>query len=300
MWIHSRENEHIRIRHKDFGDPQHLIAGAEQDREFLIVFEGPLHGLDLSHYGSADVRDSRRRGLRLSRFRRVGFLWVGWHDRVEHCRLCALDRLICKNLSQVADRHAFDASIVFLESNLIENLLSRASIKALGDPGPDDAQLRTIFEAATRAPDHGKLRPSRFFVVRGDARRHLSELFVAGINRREPGAAEPQIAKEREKPLRAPVTIVVVARLTPGHKVPEIEQTLSAGAAAMNILNAVHALGFAAKWVTGANCYDPEFKREFGLDPADQLIGFLHVGTPVEKVDPPARPDPAEFVSEWK
>ena len=62
----------------------------------------------------------------------------------------------------------------------------------------------------------------------------------------------------------------------------------------MNILNAIHALGFAAKWVTGANCYDPEFKREFGLDPTDQLIGFIHVGTPSEKA-PVERPDPAEF-----
>jgi nitroreductase len=189
---------------------------------------------------------------------------------------------------------------VFLESNLMETLLSRASVKALGEPGPDDAQLQTIFEAAMRAPDHGKLRPWLFFVVRGDARKRLSDLFVASVRRREPQATEAQIAKEREKPLRPPVTIAVAARITPGHKVPEVEQLLSAGAAAMNILNAVHALGFAAKWVTGANCYDPGFKRDFGLDPSEQLIGFLHVGTAVEKFDPPARPGPAEFVREWK
>lgn len=182
---------------------------------------------------------------------------------------------------------------------MIHSLLSRASVKSLGEPGPGDAELRTIFEAAVRAPDHGKLRPWRFFVVRGDARRQLSDLFVAGVKRREPGATEAQIEKEREKPLRAPVTIAVAAKIAAGHKIPEIEQTLSAGAAAMNILNAVHALGFAAKWVTGANCYDPEFKREFGLDSTDQLIGFIHVGTPSETPAPGERPDPAEFVIEW-
>jgi nitroreductase len=182
---------------------------------------------------------------------------------------------------------------------VIDTLLSRASAKVFGEPGPRDAELRTIFEAAVRAPDHGKLRPWRFFVVRGDARRHLSELFVAGVKRREPGAAEAQIDKEREKPLRAPVTIVVAAKIVAGHKIPEIEQTLSTGAAAMNILNAVHALGFSAKWVTGANCYDPEFRREFGLDTTDQLIGFIHVGTPTDATAPPSRPDPAEFVIEW-
>jgi len=181
----------------------------------------------------------------------------------------------------------------------MSTLLSRASVKMLGEPGPDDAELRVFFEAAVRAPDHGKLRPWKFYVVRGDARRQLSDLFVAGVKRREPGANEAQIEKEREKPLCAPVTIAVVAKVVVGHKIPAIEQTLSAGAAAMNILNAVHALGFAAKWVTGANCYDPEFKREFGLDATDQLIGFIHVGTPVEKTVPAERPDPAEFVVEW-
>jgi len=181
----------------------------------------------------------------------------------------------------------------------ISTLLSRASVKSLGEPGPGDAELRLIFDAAVRAPDHGKLRPWRFFVVRGDARRQLSDLFVAGVKRREPGANEAQIEKEREKPLRAPVTIAVVAKIVVGHKIPEIEQTLSAGAAAMNILNAVHALGFAAKWVTGANCYDPDFKREFGLDATDHLIGFIHVGTPIEKTVAADRPDPAEFAVEW-
>jgi nitroreductase len=181
----------------------------------------------------------------------------------------------------------------------IATLLSRASVKGLGEPGPGDAELRTIFGAAVRAPDHGKLRPWRFFVVRGDARQRLSDLFVAGVKRREPGAGEAQIEKEREKPLRAPVTIAVVAKIVAGHKIPEIEQELSAGAAAMNILNAIHALGYAAKWVTGANCYDPEFKREFGLAGTDQLIGFIHVGTPIEKPAATERPDPAEFVIEW-
>src|SRR5579862_9188105 len=182
---------------------------------------------------------------------------------------------------------------------VIDTLLSRASVKLLGDPGPCDADLRQIFEAAVRAPDHGKLRPWRFFVVRGDERLHLSDLFVAGLKRREPDANEAQIEKEREKPLRAPVTIAVVAKTIAGHKVPEIEQTLSTGAAAMNILNAIHALGFGAKWVTGANCYDPEFKRDFGIDAADQLIGFIQVGTPSEKNALADRPDPAGFVIEW-
>jgi len=169
----------------------------------------------------------------------------------------------------------------------------------LGEPGPSDADLQVIFEAAVRAPDHGKLRPWKFFVIRGDARQRLSELFADAARRRETNATEDHISKERGKPLRAPFMIVVVAKTVIGHKVPPFEQALSAGAAAMNILNAVHALGFGAKWVTGANCYDPDFRSDFGLDPNDQLIGFIHVGTPEENSRPPQRPDPGEFVVEW-
>ncbi len=171
-------------------------------------------------------------------------------------------------------------------------------MKAVGEPAPDDAQLHVIFEAAVRAPDHGRLRPWRFYVVRGDARQHLSEMFADGVMRREPGAKASLIEKEREKPLRAPLTIVVVAKTVIGHKIPEFEQALSAAAAAMNILNAIHALGFAARWVTGENCYDPEFKRAFGLESADQLIGFIQTGTSMDNFVP-VRPDPAEFVVEW-
>jgi nitroreductase len=183
---------------------------------------------------------------------------------------------------------------------VIDTLLSRASVKLLDEPGPSDADLRLIFEAAVRAPDHGKLRPWRFLVIRGDAREQLSNLFAAAVKRREPGATESQIEKERGKPLHSPMVIAVVARIVTGHKIPPIEQALSAAAAAMNILNAVHALGYGAKWVTGANCYDPVFRRDFGLEETDQLVAFIHVGTPHEQTPVTERPDPAEFVVDWK
>jgi nitroreductase len=169
----------------------------------------------------------------------------------------------------------------------------------LGEPGPGDADLRLIFQAAVRAPDHGRLRPWRLLVGRGAARARLSELFASAARRRDPSLSEAQIEKERGKPFRAPLTIVVAAKIVPGHKVPEIEQVLSAGAAAMNILNAVHALGFGAKWVTGANCYDPEFRAAMGLDESFRLIGFIHAGTPIDGPPPQDRPNPADFVVDW-
>jgi nitroreductase len=177
-------------------------------------------------------------------------------------------------------------------------LLSRASTAELTDPSPDEAALQQILAAAVRAPDHGKLRPWHFCIIRGEARNQLGDLFAEALLHREPDSTPAQVAKERAKPLRSPLTIAVIAQVVEGHKIPVFEQILSAGAAAMNILNAAHALGFGAKWVTGANCYDPCFLAEFGLEPTDQLAGFIHIGTP--KSTPSAeRLDPALLTTEW-
>ncbi len=156
-----------------------------------------------------------------------------------------------------------------------------------------------MLEAAVRAPDHGKLRPWRFLVVRGGARLELAQLYAEAALRREPGAAPDKIEKERAKPMRSPLTIGVVAKVTENHKIPVVEQVLSGGAAAMNILNAAWAMGFAAKWVTGANAYDPMFLQALGVSAPDQLLGFLQIGRPAGTVPAPERPDPGQFTTEW-
>jgi nitroreductase len=85
----------------------------------------------------------------------------------------------------------------------------------------------------------------------------------------------------------------------PNPKVPEIEQMLSAGAAAMNMLNALHALGFGGLWVTGPNAYDPAVVAALGLPHGARLAGFLYVGTPSEPRPPPRRPALDAHLSEW-
>jgi nitroreductase len=110
--------------------------------------------------------------------------------------------------------------------------------KALAEPAPDDAQLKQILQVAMSAPDHGRLYPYRFITIRGDARYRLSEIFVQATRQREPEVDAAYLAKQREKPLRSPLIVVVVATLIESEKIPKIEQMLSAGAAAHNILHA--------------------------------------------------------------
>jgi nitroreductase len=185
----------------------------------------------------------------------------------------------------------------------LEAVLTRQSVPPvfLGEPGPEGAALERILAAGASAPDHGKLRPWRFIVIRGPARARLGEVFADALLKRQPEAPAAAIEQERARPLRAPLLIAVAAKIDPQHpKIPEIEQILSTAAAAQNILIAAHAEGFGAKWLTGANAYDEHVKRALGLAPSDRLVGFIHLGS-VEGA-PPAIPhaDPRAHTVEWQ
>lgn len=151
--------------------------------------------------------------------------------------------------------------------------------KALSDPAPDDEQLRQILEIATTAPDHGRLQPYRFIIIRGDARYELSSVFGEAMTRRDPNVSPEYLHKQKDKPLRAPLIIVVVASLIESPKVPEIEQLLCAGSAAHNILLASKAMGFGSIWLTGDNAYDDTVCSALGLGDNEKIIGFIYLGT---------------------
>lgn len=181
----------------------------------------------------------------------------------------------------------------------IEALTTRASPAGLTTPAPDASALDAILRAAARAPDHGRLRPWRFILVDGDARIALGEVLADALRVREPGVADAAIAKERAKPLRAPLIVVVAARVREHRGVPEVEQIVAAGAAAQNLLLAAHALGFGGFWRTGAAAYDDTVKRALGLSPQDAIVGFVYLGTPSGAPASPIASDVAPYVSHW-
>ena len=171
----------------------------------------------------------------------------------------------------------------------------------LTEPGPDEEGLARILTAGASAPDHGRLRPWRFIVVRGDARLRLGDVFAEALRKRQPEAPAEALEQERSRPLRAPVVIAVVAKLDPQHpKIPEIEQILSTGAAVENILLAAHAQEFGAKWLTGANAYDDHVKAALGLSGNDRLAGFVHLGTVDGKPPQVPHADVRELTVEWR
>jgi nitroreductase len=161
----------------------------------------------------------------------------------------------------------------------IDALLRRRSARALTEPAPDAGALELIFAAAARAPDHGRLRPWRFILVRGPARERFGTLLAEQLRRTHPQTGEESLQRERLKAFRAPLIIVVAAHCDPAVKIPVIEQTLSAAAAAHAMMLAAFTLGFNAMWKTGAAAYDASVKEGLGLATADAIVGFLYIGT---------------------
>ena len=181
----------------------------------------------------------------------------------------------------------------------IEALLSRASATVLVEPAPEGAVPEQVLEAGLRAPDHGHLRPWRFVLIRGAARGAWAEVVLAAMRARDPPQPQPLLDRQRARLIATPLILALGVVPQPHPKVPEIEQMLSAGAAAMNMLNALHALGFGGLWVTGPNAYDPAVVAALGLPDGARLAGFLHVGTPAEPRPPPRRPALDAHLSEW-
>jgi nitroreductase len=180
----------------------------------------------------------------------------------------------------------------------IDLLLSRRSARSLSEPAPDDAALDLILSSAVRAPDHGRLRPWRFVLVRGAARGRFGDLLADYLRRTHPQTPAESLQRERGKALRAPVIVVVAARCQPGVKIPVVEQLLACASAAHAIMLAALALGFNSMWKTGAAAYDPAVKEGLGLEAGDSIVGFMYLGTETEPQGPAVRASWRDLASE--
>ncbi len=183
----------------------------------------------------------------------------------------------------------------------LDLLLSRrsGSAKRMKGPGPSDAQIRTLIQAATRVPDHGKLTPWRFLIFKNDARNKFGDLLVRALKENEPDAGGERIAQEQSRFLRAPVVIAVVSRVREAIPIPEWEQILSSGAACQTLCIAAHAMGFVANWITEWYGYHPTVREGLGLKAGERIAGFIYLGHPAEPLEDRPRPPFEQIAKEW-
>lgn len=164
--------------------------------------------------------------------------------------------------------------------DLFDAINSRASSGRLVEPGPSPAQLEKLLAAASRAPDHGRMKPWRFAVVNGAARESFATAVAEARRARLPDMTDDQIVAEKDKVRRSPTIVVVGCAVTKGNsKVPEIEQVVAVGAAVENMLLAANAMGLGVMWKTGPAAYDAGVKAAVGLGQDDHIVAILHLGT---------------------
>jgi nitroreductase len=183
----------------------------------------------------------------------------------------------------------------------ISLLTTRRSFKPveLAGPAPSPPEIDTLLTVASRVPDHGKLAPWRFILFEGQARQKAGDAIASAFKAKYPDAKADQIEAERGRLMRAPLVIAVVSRAGPHVKIPEWEQVLSAGAAAMNLVLAAHALGYGASWITEWYAYDRTVLDALGLASHERIAGFVHIGRPPGVPEDRPRPPLDEIVSRF-
>jgi nitroreductase len=185
-------------------------------------------------------------------------------------------------------------------STIATLMQSRQTIlpKRLMDPGPDDAQLQQILQAAASAPDHGQLLPWRFVLVPQTARAALAAVFGAALLERDPLASAEQVQQAQEKAHRSPCLLLAVVDARRGD--PEVdlfERIVSTGCAVQNLLLMATALGFGSALTSGKALKSGTFRALFGLQEGEHALCFASVGTVQSRKHPRLRPSPQDYCS---
>lgn len=165
---------------------------------------------------------------------------------------------------------------------LVEMLCQRNSMRFVTAPGPSPQELQQALQAAMAAPDHGKLTPWRFKIIQGE---HVKTFFDFAISLRQ--ASDNPLPEDRLEATKSwvydvPLVIAVACYIDySAQRIPEHERLLASGCATMNVINALHAMGYGVFWSTGLATEIDEFQTGLGFNPLDyRFMGYLCVGTP--------------------
>jgi|TARA_B100001094_G_scaffold248378_1_gene245428 nitroreductase len=178
----------------------------------------------------------------------------------------------------------------------LNNILNRVSARELAQPYPSNDEMKLVYQAALRAPDHAWLRPSSFIEVKGEGLDRLSKIFheyALTLN----DLSEEIINKYKNAPYRAPMIIILVSTFKEHPKVPSIEQKLSTATAAQNISLALNAMKYSCIWRTGKLAFNKTIQEKLGLSTNQEILGYLYVGTEIGKKKKIPSLDIDDFVS---
>ncbi len=104
-----------------------------------------------------------------------------------------------------------------MSNQALDLLLRRRSVSAnsLGEPGPNEEELKQILTAASRVPDHKKLAPWRFILFQGEARKVFGAVLAEACRLEEKEPSAFRLETEAARFMRAPIVIAVISRVVP-------------------------------------------------------------------------------------
>ncbi len=163
--------------------------------------------------------------------------------------------------------------------NTIETLLNRRSSGRLSEPGPTAQQLEILIRCASRAADHGNLKPWRFLLIEGDDRKIFAKSLLDVAMSNDPDLAIFKQEKILAKPFRAPTILVAISKNIEHSKIPVFEQELATAAAVQNLLNAAFDMKVGAYWRTGAAAFSEPVKASLQVKKEEAIVGFIYLGS---------------------
>lgn len=174
-----------------------------------------------------------------------------------------------------------------MSNDFIQFMRHRVSQPGLELPAPNKDEWLAVLDAASRAADHGGLKPWRFRIYEGEGRQALGQIYwhqaCSELHDLDPSKEISFI----KKAFRAPAILLVYAHTQEHPKVPPIEQIMAASAAAQQAMLGLNALGYGTMWRSGPACFTQKTKDLLNLDMIDQIVGLIYVGTPTSKKSNP-------------
>jgi nitroreductase len=148
-------------------------------------------------------------------------------------------------------------------------------------PVPDALVWRMLANAHW-APTHGYTEPWCFKVFSGAGRRRLAEFQGELYDRLTP--TEKQRPQKREKLLQRTLQashVVLIGMVRHDQTaIPEVEEIEAVACAVQNMMLTAAAEGVGSYWSSGGFTYSEEMKAYLGLQPKDQMLGYLYLGYP--------------------
>ncbi|MFJ8336294.1 nitroreductase family protein [Streptomyces sp. NPDC094437] len=173
-------------------------------------------------------------------------------------------------------------------------IVTRRSETILTEPAPNDEEFRYLLRGAATAPDHGRLRPWRWILVRGEARAALTRA-LEPLPPQDPVASQlapttPPLdlsgfpaAEERPRSLpEPPLRALLVFAPSAGHGIPEWEQLAASCSMTHALMMLLHARGYGSIWRTGELCTSPGPRGLLHMAEGERLLGSLDIGTSPE------------------